>query len=195
MMTRMSALLSFLLRRGALLALLCVTLATFSVAQGAGANQGSDPQANSSSPGDDVTSLPFTGPSGTTLVGSPRAVRALVLGTDGRGTVSVQRLAPGLIAATFAGNVQLRLDRGVLASGAVMVLYLGGADETGLLTLVGQSPTMVETERLPLPLGRMAASTLSGPWLRLQAFDDASVTNVSVTADRVSVTLTQFTRQ
>lgn len=197
MTTRMHACFSFLARRCALLAVFFATLATLAVAApGGGNNQGgSDPQTNSSSPGDDVTSLPFTGPSGTTLVGTPRALRALVLDTDGRGQVTIQRLAPGLIAATFSGNLQLRLDRTELARGEVQVLYRGEDDSTGLLTLVAQSPTLVETERLPLPLARLAASPLTGRWLRLQAFADTTLTNVDVSADRAAVTLTQFVRQ
>jgi len=196
MMTRIHSLLSVLARRCALLALLGVTLATLatSAQAGGGPNPGTDPQTNASSPGDDVTSLPFSAPSGLTLVGSPRALRALVLRFDGRGSVTVQRLAPGLVAATFVGEVSLTLDRARLSQGQVLTLYRGGQDETGILTLVTQSPTLVETERLPLPLPRMAASTLTGRWLTLQAFSDLSTTSVAVQADRSTVVLTQFVR-
>lgn len=196
MMTRMHALFLLLARRGALLALVCLTTASLALAGGGGSNSGaSDPQADASSPGDDVTSLPFTGPTGTTFVGSPRALRATLLGVQGRGELTIQRLAPGVVAATLSGNVRVRLDRAGLASGEVLVIYRGGVDEGGLLKLLDQAPQRVETERLPLPLPRLAGSTLSGQWLTLQAFADAAVTQVSVVADRREVVLTQFVRQ
>ena len=89
---------------------------------------------------------------------------------------------------------QLREALLQLASGEVLVLYHGGPDEGGLLTFVSQRPTQVETERLPLPLARMAASPLTGDWLTLQAFADHALTNLAVSADRRSVILTQFVR-
>ena len=193
MMTHMHALFLVLARRCALLALLCIT-ATSLASAGGGPNNSTDPQSDASSPGDDVTSLPLVGPSGTTFVGSPRALRATLLGIEGRGELTVQRLAPGIVAATFSGNVQLRLDRDMLASGQVLVLYRGGVDEGGLLTLLDQAPQRVETERLPLPLARLAASTISGSWLTLQAFSDNAVTQVSVVADRRTAVLSQFVR-
>lgn len=196
MMTRMHALFLLLARRGALLALVCLTTASLALAGGGGNNSGaSDPQADASSPGDDVTSLPFTGPTGTTFVGSPRALRATLIGVQGRGELTIQRLAPGVVAATLSGNVRVRLDRAGLASGEVLVVYRGGVDEGGLLKLLDQAPQRVETERLPLPLPRLAGSTLGGQWLTLQAFADAAVTQVSVVADRREVVLTQFVRQ
>ena len=203
MMTRISNLLASLslssLRHVLSLAFVAGFVAFASAAPGGGGdggnNQGSsDPQTNSSSPGDDVTSLPISSPSGTILVGSPRAVRALVQAYDGRGSVTVQRLAPGRIAATFSGNLRLTLDRSLLASGQVLVLYHGGPGEGGVLTFVSQRPTQVETERLPLPLARMAASSLTGDWLTLQAFAEHALTNLGVTSDRRSVVLTQFVR-
>jgi hypothetical protein len=196
MMTRFQSLFSFLARRTALLALAGVCLAPLLVAGGGPNNSGAtDPQADSSSPGDDVTGLPFTGPSGTTFVGSPRALRATILGVEGSGGLLVQRLSPGIVAATAYGNVQVRLDRARLASGEVLVVYRGGVDEGGMLKLLDQAPTPVETERLPLPLPRLAASTVDGQWLTLQAFAEASVTHVSVAARQNSVVLTQFVRQ
>jgi hypothetical protein len=161
---------------------------------GGGTQNPSDPQANSSSPGDDVTSLPFTGPTGTTLIGSPRALRALLLDVTGTGSVSVQRLAPGRVAATFSGTLQLTLDRAVLGSGQALVVYRGQDDESGLLTFVGGTPSLVDTERLGLPLARMADSSLTGRWLRLQSFADGLATTVAVSADRRTVTLAQLVR-
>jgi len=176
------------------LCLAVLTLGASAQPGGGGASNPTAPQSNSSSPGDDVTSLPFTGPTGTTLVGSPRALRALLLEVSGSGSVTVERLAPGRVAATFSGTLELTLDRRVLGSGQVLVVYRGSQDESGLLTFAGGSPSLVETERLGLPLPRMAESTLTGRWLRLQSFTDGLATTVAVSADRNTVTLAQLVR-
>lgn len=195
-MTRFARLLKLFARP--LSAVLCGSLLVLGVMAapgGGGNNQGSsDPQTNSSSPGDDVTSLPFTGPTGTTFVGSPRVLRALILDVAGSGSITVQRLAPGRVAATLSGTLQVTLDRTLLASGEVLVLYRGQVDEAGLLSLVGGSPTLVDTERLGLPLARLAGSSLTGRLLHLQSFGDTQATDVAVTGDRRSVTLAQHVR-
>lgn len=195
-MTRLASSLKLLTRPASVL--LCAAFLALGLAAapgGGGNNQNSyDPQVNSSSPGDDVTSLPFTGPTGTTLVGSPRALRALVLDVAGSGSLTVQRLAPGRVAATFSGTLQVTLDRRVLASGQVLVVYRGQEDEAGLLSLAGGNPTLVDTERLGLPCARLAESNLTGRWLRLESFAGAQATTVAVTADRRTVTLAQLVR-
>jgi len=195
-MTRWTSLAHLLARPlAAVLAAAFLALGVLAQPGGGGSNQNSsDPQVNSSSPGDDVTSLPFTGPTGTTFVGAPRALRALLLDVAGSGTLTVQRLAPGRVAATFSGSLQLTLDRNVLARGEVLVVYRGQADESGLLSLAGGNPSLVDTERLGLPMARLASSTLSGRWLRLESFAEGQVTNVAVTADRRTVTLLQLVR-
>jgi len=194
-MTRLNSLLKLCARPLAVvLGTTLLALGVLAQPGGGGTQNPSEPQVNSSSPGDDVTSLPFTGPSGTTFVGAPRALRALVLDVAGTGSMTVQRLAPGRVAATFSGTLQLTLDRAVLARGEILVVYRGQADESGLLSIAGGTPSLVDSERLGLPLTRLAASSLSGRWLRLESFVDRQATTVAVTADRRTVTLAQLVR-
>lgn len=134
---------------------------------------GGDPTIpTASSPGDEVTSLPVTAvdPSGLTLVGHVRDIRALVLGVEGQGRVLVTRLGSQRVAVTLMGDYRVVLDRRVLAQGNVNLLFRGGhryGDGLAALSVAGGAPTTSSAERVPLPAARLAATSFAGLGLEL----------------------------
>jgi len=129
---------------------------------GSGSSNSPDDSTNASSPGDEVTSLPMIADvSGLTFVGSVRAIRALDVEASGRGRTTVVRLGDGRVAVTLTGDYRVDLDRSALALGEVAVLFRGGrAFDGGIARLeVGASaPVYLDPERVPLPIGRLAAN-------------------------------------
>jgi len=137
-------------------------------------NNNSDDDENQCSPGEEVTSLPMVvAPTGLTLIGAPAAIRPLVLEVDGRGQVLVQRLGRGQVAVTLLGDYRVVFDRRALAGTDVQVFFRGGepfADGFALLSLAGSEPFAVPTERVPLPLPRLAGSAFTGVGVELHMF-------------------------
>lgn len=128
---------------------------------GSGPADNPDSSTNASSPGDEVTSLPMVGEySGLTFVGTARAIRSLNLDVTGSGRLAIVRLGGGNVAVTFTGDYRIQLDRDALARGDVAVLFRGGrAFQGGFARLeVGDSVLLLDPERVPLPLARLAAS-------------------------------------
>jgi hypothetical protein len=154
--------------RWALSGLVLVVLSLSTAARGGGGPGGSNPQdtsTNASSPGDEVTSLPMVEEqSGLTFVGSARAIRHLDVAVVGRGRITVMRLGGGTVAVTLTGDYRVELDRAALALGEVSVFFRGGrAFDGGLARLeIGDSdPVFLDPERVPLPIGRIAANLRS----------------------------------
>jgi hypothetical protein len=142
---------------------------------GGGSGGGSgDPTTNSSSPGEEVTSLPVVdATSGLTLIGSLRQMRGIVTAVNGVGTVSITRLGRHQFALTFVGDYRVVLDRAALAASDLGVYFRGGAPFQGgiaVLQIGSSTPVRLPAERVLLPLGRMAASArVQGTQLTLDA--------------------------
>lgn len=140
-----------------------------------GTEPSADPSTNASSPGEEVTSLPVVdGTAGLTLVGSLREMRAVVRSVNGVGFVSITRVAPRVHAVTFVGDYRIVLDRPALVTSDLAILFRGGAPFQGgyALLQVGSSvPVLVPSERVPLPVIRLAASPRAqGALVTLDAF-------------------------
>ena len=135
------------------------------LASGGGGGSGtggssSDPSANSSSPGEEVTSLPMVEDnSGVTFLGGLRELRAVVIGIQGQGRIDVRRMGR-LFAVTLVGDFRVELDRTALARSSVQVLFRGGAAFQGgtAYLQIGTSSLSLPAERVALPLGRLASS-------------------------------------
>ena len=165
---------------------------------GAGGASGSssDPSTNASSPGEEVTSLPVVdATSGVTLVGSLRELRGVVSSVRGIGRVVVTPLARREFAVTFVGDYRIGLDRGVLASTGLRVLFRGGAPFQGGVALldVGGTSTRLDPDRVPLPVARLAATPRAqGTLIRLDAQGlRAQQTRIAVDFGRSEVTILQ----
>ncbi|MSR60847.1 MAG: hypothetical protein EXS08_00175 [Planctomycetes bacterium] len=153
--------------RRTLVGLFLFLFSTLAFASGGGgggsSGSGRDPdQTNSSTPGDDVTSLPVVqDAAGLTLVGTLRELRALQLSLTGRGQLQVVRQGRGVVAVTFVGDYRLELDRGLLARTNVQFLFRGSGPFQGgvaQLTIGSSAPVALSPDRVPLPFGRLAAS-------------------------------------
>ncbi len=125
-----------------------------------------------SSPGDDVTSLPVRADTaGITLVGSLAELRSLGLSLRGQGRVDVVSLPRLGYAVTFVGNYRIEFDRAALARADVAVLFRSGAtftDGRAHLVLGGSDSFFQAPRRVPLPLGRLAeAAQVQGAFLSL----------------------------
>lgn len=162
-------------------ALTWLLLALFSVSAWAGGNGGGNSGSgneptdgfNASGGGDEVTSLPMLESSGFTLLGDARELRALVLSVQGRGRIEVGWLSRGRAVVTFSGDYMVELDRRILARGNVQALFKGGTPFSGgvaVLRVGSSSPMRLPAERVQLPMSRLAASTIQGRALSLDAY-------------------------
>jgi hypothetical protein len=159
--------------------LLLVLFAPAEWSQGGGSGAGNDPRdprdPTVTSPGEEVTTLPIVdGTSGVTLVGRMLAIREVIATANGNGVITVTRLARRQFAVTFAGDYRIVLRRGRLALGDVDVLFRGGTTFQGghAVVQIGRSaPVQVPSERVPLPLARIAAAPRAqGTLVALDAF-------------------------
>jgi hypothetical protein len=110
--------------------------------------------------GEEGTSLPMVNDvSGLTFVGSLRELRGLDLVIQGQGRMDVTRLPNRTLALTFVGDFRIGVDRLALARSNVSVLFRGGdAFANGVARLqVGGTTTVLDSERVPLPVVRLAA--------------------------------------
>jgi hypothetical protein len=159
--------------RLAVLVSILVALLAIQVRADGGPPSGEDPSSpSSSSPGDEVTSLPVAGvdPSGLTLVGLPGDIRSVVLSVEGRGQVFVTALGHRRVAVTLMGDYRVAFDRRNLALGNVRVLFRGGSrygDGVAALSVAGGSPSLSSAERIQLPAARLAATGFTGVGLEL----------------------------
>jgi hypothetical protein len=167
-------------------------------AAGGGSGSGSIPPAPTelTPVGEEGNSLPIVRDvHGLTFVGPLRELRALAITLRGRGFIDVSRVGGGLLAVTLVGDYAVELDRAALAGSSVAVLFRGGtAFQGGLAFLqIGSSaPLTLDPERVPLPVGRLAASPRAqGSLLALDV--QARGTSAHVTADFLSdrVAMTQ----
>lgn len=189
-------------RNGRLSALLTLVAALFlglARADGGGSPGGGiDPGLPASSPGDEVTSLPVSvDPSGLTLIGRGRDIRALVLDVQGRGRVFVMRLGDNRVAVTLMGDYQVALDRRRLAQGEVQLAFRGGSlygGGTALLSVAGGDPTTSSAQRVQLPAARLAASDFTGVGLELLVRDGAHRARAAALYRAERVTFTQRLR-
>jgi hypothetical protein len=116
-----------------------------------------------SSPGEEVTSLPVVLPDGITLVGTARELRSVILSVQGNGFASVARLDGGGLVVTLTGDYLVEFDRRALAASDVHIFFRGGSEFAGGVAQlqIGSSRAMpFSPDRIPLPLPRMAASSV-----------------------------------
>jgi hypothetical protein len=186
--------------RGLRLALPWLCLALFALipqAQSGGSGNGGGLGSGISN-GEEVTSLPVVDDtSGLTFVGGLRDLRSLGISLRGSGRVDVRRIDRTTFAVTLVGDYVAEVDRRALARGNVAVLFSGGVPYRGgfaVLDVAGSS-TVVPSERIPLPLARLAASPRAqGDLLTLIAFARRGArTHIGASFAPERVTLTQRT--
>lgn len=163
---------------------------------GWGGNQNDD-NTNCSSPGDEVTSLPLVNDThGLTFIGSLRELRALHISVRGSGRIDVQRIGRHEIAVTLMGDYRVELDRLALAISNVRVLFFGGMpfdDGVAVLQVGSSTPVMLDPERVPLPVVRIAAATRAqGQLLTLDVTARGRHAAVTASFGRGRVVLTQI---
>jgi hypothetical protein len=184
-------------RTGLLGGLACAFLALFSLVASAGGGAGSDPVLGLptfTSPGDEVTSLPFVqSTSGLTFVGDLTELRALDAVVRGRGRIDIVQLASGDYAVTVVGDFRIELDRAALANSNIAVFFRSGdAFQGGLarLQLLDDRPVFLAAERVPLPLVRLSAAPLRGDVFTLDVFSRRgrrAHVSASLSAERVTL--------
>lgn len=183
---------------GALRALPWLFLTLFSFVASAAGGGGDTPPTSSpnvfSSPGDEVTSLPIVqDATGLTFLGSLPELRSLDASFGGRGRLQILELPSGAYAVTVLGNMSVELDRGALAHSGIEVFFRGGDSFRGgvaRLQILDSRPVFLETERVPLPLGRLASTRIQGDVLALDLLGprgNRGHVDVACTAERVTL--------
>src|SRR5262245_33310685 len=134
-----------------------------------------------------------------TMVGGLSDLRSLVLFWHSEGTVHFQRLESGLFAVTFVGSHYLELDRDELARTNVHITFRGGntfAGGVAMLHIGAADPVQLPSERVPLPMGRLAAvPEIHGPALSLEVVGTRlQHARIGATYGRERVTLIQVER-
>jgi hypothetical protein len=164
-------------------------------ADGSGGGSGSGTAGSGFSPGEEGNSLPVVGDShGLTLMGSIAELRAVTLSVQGQGQIDVVRVARGVVAVTLVGDYRVQLDRAALARSNVAVLFRGGAafqDGIAMLQIGASAPMVLDPERVPLPVARLAASPRAqGNLLTLdvQARGRRALVSGDFATDRVTLT-------
>lgn len=167
-----------------------------------GNTSGTDPSGDtaSSSPGDDIGTLPARAEvSGITLLGSLAELRSLGLVLRGQGRVEIVPLTRLGYAVTFFGTYRIELDRAALARTNVAVLFRSGAtftDGRAQLAIGGSVSAFATPRRVPLPLRRLAeAPEVQGDFLSLHILGPlGNQAHVVAAFDRERVALFQRLR-
>jgi hypothetical protein len=131
---------------------------------------------------------------GLTFVGRLRELRTLAISVRGSGRIDVARLGGGLIGVTLIGDYVVELDRAVLANSSVLVAFRGGATfANGIAFLqVGSSTARFDSDRVPLPVPRLAATRRAqGNLLTLDVLTRTQQAHVTATFALDRVTMTQ----
>jgi len=175
--------------------LLSLCLSTWAAGDGNGSS-GSTPNSPTVLGPEEGGSLPIANDVyGLTFVGRPRELRALTMSLIGRGTINVQRVGNGTVAVTLTGNYLVDLDRAALSTSSISILFRGGVTfQNGVATLqIGSSPPVtMDPDRVPLPVGRMAASPRAqGTLLTLDVLARTRSARVAATFATDRVTLGQ----
>jgi hypothetical protein len=185
------------------LACLFLTVLGLNAAAGGGGQSsgtGVPPTPTELSPvGEEGSSMPIVRDThGLTFVGPMRELRTLALHLRGNGQIDVQRLGRGRVAVTLIGDFRVDLDRAALVRSSVEVLFAGGAafqDGVALLQIGGSTPVMMDAERVPLPVSRLASSRRAmGRLLGLDVVAPGRTAHVAASFALDRVTMTQRIR-
>ena len=161
---------------------------------------GEDIDRPSSAPGEGAGSVPAIAsmPTGITLVGRPADIFELAASIEGNAPIQVfETAARGEIAVSFGGDVTLHMNRQVLASSPVKILFNAGVLLGPGLVQVGIDSTrsgvfgLQPTASFALPLASFYAPTIEDPsilWLGAMNFEGAWYTaRTSATGDIVTL--------